>query len=67
MSTIRAYHGANDSFPDKIIVYRDGVGAGDIQNVLDIELEGIKVRLSLNKTHEEVNPQQKIVPRKLVN
>ncbi len=41
---IRAYQSANGSFPDKIIVYRDGVGAGDIQNVLDIELEGIQVR-----------------------
>jgi aubergine-like protein len=29
--------------PENIIVYRDGIGAGDIQTVLDIELGGIKV------------------------
>jgi aubergine-like protein len=43
LSILRAYQTANGSYPEKIIVYRDGVGAGDIQTVLDIELEGIQV------------------------
>ena len=30
--------------PENIIIYRDGVGAGDIQTVLDVELKGIKVK-----------------------
>jgi aubergine-like protein len=46
---LRAYQTANGSYPEKIIVYRDGVGAGDIQTVLDIELEGIQVNRNLIK------------------
>ena len=44
----RAYYRANENkLPQKIVVYRDGVGAGDIQRVLDIELYGIKVKIIL--------------------
>ncbi|XP_046635666.1 piwi-like protein Siwi isoform X2 [Daphnia pulicaria] len=42
LKSLKAYQTANGSYPEKIIVYRDGVGAGDIQTVLDIELEGIQ-------------------------
>jgi aubergine-like protein len=35
--------------PENIIIYRDGVGAGDIQTVLDVELKGIKVYLKKGK------------------
>jgi aubergine-like protein len=52
---IRAYQTANGSYPEKIIVYRDGVGAGDIQTVLDIELEGIQVNRNLIKKSSKRN------------
>ncbi|EFX83177.1 Aubergine/Piwi-like protein copy E [Daphnia pulex] len=48
LTSLKAYYMAqleNKSkilLPENIIVYRDGIGAGDIQTVLDIELEGIK-------------------------
>ncbi len=31
------------TLPENIIIYRDGVGAGDIHRVLEIEVEAIKV------------------------
>lgn len=34
---------ANRFLPEKIIIYRDGIGIGDIQQVLDVEVEAIKV------------------------
>ncbi|XP_057373968.1 piwi-like protein Siwi [Daphnia carinata] len=48
LTALMAYCGANKHdrsvlpLPQEIIIYRDGVGAGDIQTVLDVELQGIK-------------------------
>ena len=42
IGNFRAYMNINKQLPDNIIVYRDGIGTGDIQNVLDIEVKGIQ-------------------------
>ncbi|KAI9556445.1 Aubergine/Piwi-like protein copy E [Daphnia sinensis] len=49
LTALKAYLMANKSpglsappLPQDIVIYRDGVGAGDIQTVLDVELQGIK-------------------------
>jgi aubergine-like protein len=47
---IRAYFIVNDkSLPSSIIVYRDGVGAGDIPRLKDTEIAALKVRLNVSK------------------
>ena len=44
----RAYYRANENnLPQKVLVYRDGVGGGEIQRVLEIELYGINVGIIL--------------------
>jgi aubergine-like protein len=44
---IRAYFIVNDkSLPSSIIVYRDGVGAGDIPRLKETEIAALKVRLN---------------------
>jgi aubergine-like protein len=46
---IRAYFIVNDkSLPSSIIVYRDGVGAGDIPRLKDTEIAALKVRLNVS-------------------
>ncbi|XP_045030836.1 piwi-like protein Siwi isoform X2 [Daphnia magna] len=49
LTALKAYYTANKQppqsdlpLPQDIIIYRDGVGAGDIQTVLNVELQGIK-------------------------
>ena len=44
----RAYYRANENnLTQKVLVYRDGVGGGEIQRVLEIELHGINVGIIL--------------------
>lgn len=35
---MRKYHQLHSSFPDRIFVYRDGVGEGQVQQVYDFEV-----------------------------
>jgi aubergine-like protein len=39
----RAYYLANRTLPEKIIIYRDGVGAGDIVRLMETEVTAVKV------------------------
>ena len=51
----RAYYRANENkLPQKVLVYRDGVGAGDIQRVLEIELHGINVRIIIDRLKNNI-------------
>ena len=40
----RAYGKRNKALPEKIVLYRDGVGAGDIARLLETEVESAKVK-----------------------
>jgi len=43
---IRSFYDKNNNqLPDKIIVYRDGLGSGDIARVKETEIAAIKVIL----------------------
>ena len=48
----RAFYKENRTFPTHIFFYRDGVGAGDIELVKQLELEGIKVSLLTTPTRD---------------
>lgn len=41
--SFRAFYQRNRQFPTHIFLYRDGVGAGDIERVKEFELGAIKV------------------------
>lgn len=45
----------NKELPTKIIVYRDGIGEGDLNSVKEIEIEGIKVCIWIDIFHHTCN------------
>ena len=47
LKMLRKYNDLNGQLPSRIILYRDGVGDGQISYVVDHEVKAIKVRLSL--------------------
>lgn len=44
----RAYGSKNKELPEKIIIYRDGVGTGDIARILETEVASAKVSHNTN-------------------
>lgn len=49
MHVIRSYYIMNEKqLPEKIIVYRDGVGAGDIARLKDTEVAALRVIMNRN-------------------
>ncbi|XP_046439550.1 piwi-like protein Siwi [Daphnia pulex] len=42
ITSLRAYYLANRTLPEKIIIYRDGVGAGDIVRLMETEVTAVK-------------------------
>ena len=48
LKMLRKYNDLNGQLPSRIILYRDGVGDGQISYVVDHEVKAIKVRLSLS-------------------
>ena len=46
LKMLRKYNDLNGQLPARIILYRDGVGDGQISYVVDHEVKAIKVRLS---------------------
>lgn len=44
---VRAYHLEHGNLPEKIIIYRDGVGDGDLQHVKDSEVQNLMDALKL--------------------
>ena len=49
LKILRKYNDLNGQLPSRIILYRDGVGDGQISYVVDHEVKAIKVRLSLSR------------------
>ena len=49
LKMLRKYNDLNGQLPSRIILYRDGVGDGQISYVVDHEVKAIKVRLSLSR------------------
>ena len=47
LKMLRKYNDLNGQLPTRIILYRDGVGDGQISYVVDHEVKAIKVRFSL--------------------
>ena len=39
---MEAYKTANGQFPKKVLIYRDGVGEGQLQQVKDVEVLAVK-------------------------
>ena len=39
---VKSYCTANKAVPEYIIVYREGVGEGSIQSIMDLEVEVVK-------------------------
>lgn len=40
-AAIKEYHRYNDCFPDRIVVYRDGVGDGQLHSMVNYEVKQI--------------------------
>ena len=51
LKMLRKYNDLNGQLPSRIILYRDGVGDGQISYVVDHEVKAIKVRPPLVRLH----------------
>ena len=45
---LKMYHHQNGCLPEKIFVYRDGIGAGDVDKARNVEIELAKVNIARN-------------------
>jgi len=54
-AALRKYNDVNQTLPDKIIIYRDGVGDGQLNEVKTVELEQIKQ--AIKGVHEGYDPK----------
>lgn len=45
LQALNEFKGANNTLPERILIYRDGVGDGQIEHVKDIEIKNIIARL----------------------
>ncbi|XP_059471932.1 piwi-like protein Ago3 [Neocloeon triangulifer] len=55
IKALQRYHAANGALPDRIFVYRDGLGAGMMYNALEWEVQQIKD--SFQKLSSEYSPK----------
>ncbi|KYN01664.1 Protein piwi [Cyphomyrmex costatus] len=44
--SVQAYYALNKTLPERIVIYRDGVGEGQVPQVMDREVEQVRKRLS---------------------
>lgn len=56
---LKAYQAHHQAYPEKICIYRDGVGEGQIKFVFETELAQIKQRLE--EMYSQMNAQLKLV------
>ncbi len=56
---IRAYYRRNNALPDTLVVYRDGVGEGQIVSIIDVELPALQkaVQTAGNKVKVAYKPE----------
>ncbi|CAL8120087.1 unnamed protein product [Orchesella dallaii] len=53
---LRSYFRQNNVLPDRIMMYRDGVGEGQLADVYNNELEGIKDKITLRYQQKDTSP-----------
>lgn len=46
---VQRYHKINNKYPNPIVIYRDGVGEGDLKYVYEQEIKNIRVSCRLNR------------------
>ena len=47
-AALRYYHRMNEKLPEKILIYRDGVGDGQLETVRDYELPQVRDACKVN-------------------
>ncbi|ODM98432.1 Piwi-like protein 1 [Orchesella cincta] len=52
---LRKYFKKNQVLPERIMMYRDGVGEGQLREVYEKELEGIKANIALRYKHKSTD------------
>jgi len=56
---LRAFYEANKAMPDRIIVYRDGVGDGQLSAVVDLEVP--QLQETFRSIHADYNPKLAVI------